>query len=101
MWSQAYPLRLDDGTDLLPEGTLDTDSGRGRRIAALGGVGMAQLLRLAVADELAAGRRAEIFPHDPLASVPVQALHAFGRLAPLRVRLFTDFLADRLAAHSA
>src|SRR3546814_10839692 len=71
------------------------------RIAALGGVGIAQLLRLAVADDLAAGRLAEIFPHDPLASVPVQALHAFGRLAPLRVRLFTDFLADRLAAHSA
>src|SRR3546814_14407436 len=65
------------------------------RIAALGGVGIAQLLRLAVADDLAAGRLAEIFPHDPLASVPVQALHAFGRLAPLRVRLFTDFLADR------
>lgn len=99
--SQAYPIRFADGTDLLPEGALDTDSGQAMRIAALGGVGIAQLLRLAVADDLAAGRLAEIFPHDPLASVPVQALHAFGRLAPLRVRLFSDFLADRLAAHSA
>jgi len=98
--AQAYPIRFADGTDLLPEGALDTDSGQAMRIAALGGVGIAQLLRLAVAEDLAAGRLAEIFPHDPLALVSVQALHAFGRLAPLRVRLFIDFLADRLAAHS-
>src|SRR3546814_1886631 len=70
--SQAYPIRFADGTDLLPEGALDTDSGQAMRIAALGGVGIAQLLRLAVADDLAAGRLVEIFPHDPLASVPVQ-----------------------------
>jgi hypothetical protein len=28
--------------------------------------------------------------------VPVQALHAFGRVLPLRVRLFTDFVAERI-----
>jgi DNA-binding transcriptional LysR family regulator len=97
--SRVYPIRFADGSDLLAEGALDTDSGQAMRIAALGGLGVAQLLRLAVADDLAAGRLVEVFPRDPLASVPVQALHAFGRLAPLRVRLFTDFLADMLAAH--
>jgi hypothetical protein len=28
--------------------------------------------------------------------VPVQALHAFGRFPPLRVRLFTDLVAERI-----
>ncbi|ALC11612.1 LysR family transcriptional regulator [Sphingopyxis sp. 113P3] len=97
---RAYPIRFADGSELLPEGVLDTDSGQAMRIAALAGVGIAQLLRLTVADDLAAGRLVEVFPQDRLASVPVQALHAFGRLAPLRVHLFTDFLAGMLGPHS-
>lgn len=98
--ARAYPIRFADGGELLPEGVLDTDSGQAMRIAALGGVGVAQLLRLAVADDLATGRLVEVYPQDRLASVPVQALHAFGRLAPLRVQLFTEFLAGMLAPHS-
>ncbi|SKB87847.1 LysR family transcriptional regulator [Sphingopyxis flava] len=97
---RAYPIRFADGSDLLPEGVMDTDSGQAMRIAALGGIGVAQLLRLAVADDLASGRLVEVFPQDRLVPVPVQALHAFGRLAPLRVQLFTDFLARMLAPHS-
>lgn len=97
---RAYPIRFADGSELLPEGVLDTDSGQAMRIAALAGVGIAQLLKLTVADDLAAGRLVEVFPQDRLASVPVQALHAFGRLAPLRVHLFTDFLAGMLGPHS-
>jgi len=98
--ARAYPIRFADGSELLPEGVLDTDSGQAMRIAALAGVGIAQLLKLTVADDLAAGRLVEVFPQDRLASVPVQALHAFGRLAPLRVHLFTDFLAGMLGPHS-
>jgi len=98
--SQAYPIRFADGTELLPDGVLDTDSGQAMRIAALAGIGIAQLLRLAVEDDLAAGRLVEILPQARLVPVPIHALHAFGRLAPLRVRLFTDFLAAILAVHS-
>jgi DNA-binding transcriptional LysR family regulator len=98
--SHAYPIRFADGSELDTEGALDTDSGQAMRIAALAGLGVAQLLRLAVADDLAAGRLVEVLPQDPLASVPVQSLHAFGRLAPLRVQLFTDFVAEVLAPHS-
>jgi DNA-binding transcriptional LysR family regulator len=98
--SHAYPIRFADGIDLATEGALDTDSGQAMRIAALAGVGVAQVLRLAVADDLAAGRLVEVLPHAPLVSVPVHSLHAFGRLAPLRVQLFTDFLAEVLAPHS-
>jgi DNA-binding transcriptional LysR family regulator len=98
--SHAYPIRFADGSELDTGGALDTDSGQAMRIAALAGLGVAQLLRLAVADDLAAGRLVEVLPQDPLASVPVQSLHAFGRLAPLRVQLFTDFVAEVLAPHS-
>src|SRR5690606_38890278 len=98
--SHAYPIRFADGVELAVDGALDTDSGQAMRTAALAGIGIAQLLWLAVADDLAAGRLVEVLPQDPLASVPVQSLHAFGRLAPLRVQLFTDFLAEVLAPHS-
>jgi DNA-binding transcriptional LysR family regulator len=98
--ARAYPIRFADGSELRPDGVLDTDSGQAMRIAALGGVGVAQLLRLAVADDLAIGCLVEVFPQGRLASVPIQALHAFGRLAPLRVQLFMDFLAGMLAPHS-
>ncbi len=98
--ARAYPIRFADGSELHPEGILDTDSGQAMRIAALSGIGVAQLLRLSVIDDIAAGRLVELLPQDPLERAPVQALHAFGRLAPLRVQLFTDFLGRTLAPHS-
>lgn len=97
--SQAYPLIFADGTKFLPEGVLDTDSGQAMRIAALNGTGIVQLLRIAVADDLALGQLIEVMPQIPLAPVPIQALHAFGRVPPLRIRLFTDFIAETLAPH--
>lgn len=98
--SHAYPIHFADGFQLATGGVLDTDSGQVMRTAALAGMGIAQVLRPAVADDLAAGRLVEILPQDPLASVPVYAVHAFGHLAPLRVQLFGDFLAEVLAPHS-
>jgi len=98
--SHAYPIHFADGAELAVDGVLDTDSGQAMRIAALAGTGVAQLLRLAVAEDLAAGRLVEVLPNDPLAPVPIHVAHAFGRLAPLRVRVFTDFLAALLAPHS-
>lgn len=98
--SHAYPIRFADGAEFPINGVLDTDSGQAMRIAALSGTGVAQLLRLAVAEDLAAGRLVEVLPGDPLATVPIHAAHAFGRLAPLRVQAFIDFLAAILAPNS-
>ncbi|MBA2920869.1 LysR family transcriptional regulator [Sphingomonas sp. MAH-20] len=98
--SQAYPISLADGASLEIEGRFDTDSGQAMRIAALNGVGVAQLLRVAVSDDLAAGRLIEVLPQAALAPVPAQALHAFARFPPLRVRAFCDFVADVLAPYS-
>lgn len=97
--ARAYPILFADGQRLEPDGVLDTDSGQVMRSAALNGVGIAQLLRFVVEDDLKAGRLVQILPDVPLALVPVQALHAFGRIPPLRVRLFIDFIAETLAPH--
>lgn len=97
--ARAYPIGFADGSRLAVDGAIDSDSGQAMRIAALNGAGIAPLLRAAVAGDLAAGRLVEVLPQKPLAAVPVQTLHAFGRFAPLRVRLFHDFVAAALAPH--
>ena len=96
--ARAYPISFANGESLTPAGVLDTDSGQAMRSAALNHMGIAQLLRFAVEADLQAGRLVEVMPDHPLALVPAQALHAFGRVPPLRVRLFTDFVAENLSA---
>lgn len=95
---RPFPITFADGSTLSPEGVLDCDSGFALRAAAINGVGIAQLLRWTVEEDLRAGRLEIVMPHAPLPVVPLQILHAFGRFQPLRARLFADFLADQLAA---
>ena len=97
--ARASPIIFANGESLNSVGVLDTDSGQAMRTAALNGLGIAQLLRFAVEADLQAGRLIQVMPDHPLALVPAQALHAFGRFPPLRVRLFTDFVAETLATH--
>lgn len=98
--SRASAIVFADGSILETTSALDTDSGQAMRIAALNGIGIAQLLRAAVAEDLATGRLVEVLPTFPLAAVPVQTLHAFGRFPPFRVRLFNDFIASALEPHT-
>lgn len=93
---RPYGIRFANGVVLSPDGVFDTDSSLALRIAALNDVGIACILRSWVEDDLQAGRLEIVLPDKPLESVPVQTLHAFGRFQPLRVRLFTDFVAERL-----
>ncbi|MBJ7498741.1 MAG: LysR family transcriptional regulator [Sphingopyxis sp.] len=97
--ARVYPIGFADGESLSPPGVFDSDSGQAMRIAALNGLGIAQLLRVAVAGDLESGRLVEVLPQHPLSRVPALALHAFGRFPPLRVRLFIDFVAAALSAH--
>ena len=94
----AFPITFASGEVVRPEGVFDTDDGTALRAAALGGLGIIQILRLAVAEDLAAGRLAEVLPGQALPRVPVSVLHAFGRHAPVRARLFIDFMAGQLQA---
>jgi DNA-binding transcriptional LysR family regulator len=62
---QPFPITFADGSTLLPDGVMDCDSGFGLRAAALNGVGIAQLLRWTVDDDLRAGRLEIVMPPAP------------------------------------
>lgn len=96
-----FPWTWADGSSLVPDGPFDTNDGVVLRQAALGGAGIAQLARIAVADDLAAGRLEIVLPHLPMPGLEVHALHAYGRQAPQRVRLFIAFLQQQFAADHA
>lgn len=94
---RPYPVRFADGSVFTPEGVLDTDSSMAMRIAALNGLGIVYMLRLAIQEDLDAGRLSLVLPGHALPTVPVYALHAFGRHTPARARLFIDFVAAQLS----
>jgi DNA-binding transcriptional LysR family regulator len=93
---KAFPIRFADGTVLNPAGVFDTDNSVALRVAALGHLGVVQILRLFVQDDIDAGRLVPVLPSQPLPLVTISALHAFGRQAPARARLFIEFLAAEL-----
>lgn len=93
---KAFPIRFADGTVLNPPGVFDTDNSVALRIAALSGLGIVQILRLFVQDDIDAGRLVPVLPSQPLPLVTISALHAFGRQAPARARFFIEFLAAEL-----
>lgn len=93
---QPLPITFADGLRLPVDGTFDTDSGEAMRVAAVNGLGIAQLLRTIVQDDLAAGRLRQVLPDVPLRAVPLQVLHGFGRRLPTRARVFVDFVAAEL-----
>ena len=98
---KPFPVRFADGSLFTPPpGVLDADSGAALRIAALNGMGIVQMMRFALQEDIDAGRLLPVIPDVALPLVPVYALHPFGLHAPLRVRLFIDFLASQLSGFS-
>lgn len=95
------PLRLADGRTFIPSGRVDCDSGRALIYAARSGLGAAYLLRCLVARELSDGVLFDLAPKLALPKLPFNALHAFGRTVPLRVKLFCDFMAGEAKALAA
>lgn len=65
--------------------------------AALAGLGLAQVPRYAVADDIAAGRLVEILPETPPSSTTVYLAWPPALNASRRLRLFRDWLAQRYA----
>jgi DNA-binding transcriptional LysR family regulator len=95
------PVRLADGTTFIPSGRVDCDSGTALIQAALGGLGAAYLLRCLVARELKDGTLVDLAPQIAFPKLPLNALHAYGRTVPLRVRLLSDFMASEAKAIAA
>jgi DNA-binding transcriptional LysR family regulator len=91
-------VRLADGSSFVPVGRVDCDSGAALIQAALAGLGAAYLLRCLVAKELQTGALVTLASKIALPSLPFNALHAFGRTVPLRVKLFCDFIAREAKA---
>jgi DNA-binding transcriptional LysR family regulator len=93
---RSYPFAFADGASFTADGPLDSDDGITLFHAALHGAGIAQVLRFAAKEDLAAGRLVEILPDLAMPKVPMHVVHAFGRQLPVRARLFIDFLVERM-----
>jgi len=93
---RPQPFTFADGTRIVPDGPFVSDDAQSLIEAAVKGVGITQFMRLAVEDDLAAGRLDIVLPEIPMFTTPVHVLHPFGRQLPLRVRLFIDFLVETL-----
>lgn len=98
---QVLPIAF--ATDTCPplEGVFDTDSGEAMRIAALNGLGIAQLLWTTVQRDLDAGTLHTVLPDVPLTPVPLQILHGLGRRLPARARVFLDFVTAEFSKRGA
>lgn len=93
LWGRSLPVTFRDGTTIVPQGRIGLDTGFGLRSAALNGMGVAYLMKCTVQEDLDRGDLVQVMRKLRLPSMPLQALHAFGRLTPARVRLFSDFIA--------
>jgi DNA-binding transcriptional LysR family regulator len=89
---RSSPLTFGDGSMVQPQGRIGLDTGFGIRTAALNGMGVAHLMKCAVQEDLDRGDLVRLMPDLPLPSLPLLALHPFGRLAPMRVKLLSDFI---------
>jgi DNA-binding transcriptional LysR family regulator len=98
---QALPIMLADGMRLPVEGVFDADSGEAMRMAAVNGLGIAQILMTTVQDDLDAGRLRRVLTGVPLVPVPLQVIHGFGRNLPIKAKIFIEFIAEQLASLAA
>ncbi|MCX7512251.1 LysR family transcriptional regulator [Frateuria hangzhouensis] len=93
---RPLPVTFKDGRTILPKGRISLDAGFGLRAAAFEGMGVAHLMKCTVQADLDSGNLVQVLPQQSLPSMPLHALHAFGRLTPARVKLFSDFVAGEL-----
>lgn len=93
---RSLPVIFADGTTIVPQGRMGLDTGFGLRTAALSGMGVAYLMKCTVQEDIDRGDLVQVMKKHRLPSLPLQALHAFGRLTPVRVKLFSDFIAQQM-----
>ncbi|MGK7652225.1 LysR family transcriptional regulator [Roseovarius sp. B08] len=91
---KVSPVRFCDGTTFTPSGRIDCDSGTGLLQAVHSGLGAVYLLRCLVAEDLEEGRLVELLPEIALPKLPLNALHAFGKTVPMRVKVLCEFVAS-------
>ncbi|UNK50798.1 LysR family transcriptional regulator [Lysobacter sp. S4-A87] len=97
---RTLPVTFKDGSVIVPRGQFGLDSGSGLRAAALCGTGVAYLMKCTVQEDIDRGNLVQLMTQQILPRLPLQALHAFGRLAPARVGLLSDFVAAQMQSMS-
>jgi DNA-binding transcriptional LysR family regulator len=79
-------------------GNLNIDNVVAMRTALLGGHGIAVMPHSVVASDLKRGRLVALLTNHPMQEMGVYAVHVHGRHVPAKVRVFLDFLIERLRA---
>lgn len=80
-----------------PEGQFRTNDGEHIRAAVLANMGIAQVPAWLVGPELASGTLRAILQDDQTETIAISALYHSRRRLNARVRIFVDFLADKLS----
>ena len=99
----GWPFRQ-DGRDraLAVTGTIEANSGEALAQLARAGVGIARVGRFSIEADLTAGRLVPLLeafnPHDNEA---IHAVFVGGSTTPARVRVFLDYLAERIGGRTA
>lgn len=75
-----------------------SSSSEALRLAALQGAGFTRLPSFVCGADLAAGRLVAVLPDHDWGSLGIHALFAHRRFLPSRLRLFLDFLVERLGS---
>lgn len=78
-------------------GRLESNLGESLRDAAVAGLGIALHSTWHICEDLARGRLQIVLPKFPIAATGIYAVMPQRRLVPPRVRVFTEFLAERFA----
>ena len=94
----VWPFRV-DGVDmaLVVTGNIEANNGETLGQLAAAGVGIARVGAFSVVDDIAAGRLVPLFEaYNPGDVEHIHALFVGGSNTPARVRVFVDFLAERL-----
>lgn len=81
-------------------GPVTVNSAAGYAVCCLAGLGFVQMPRYAIEAELASGELVEVFPDWRPAPMPVSVMYPHARQLSSRVRVFVDWVVERMAGAS-
>jgi DNA-binding transcriptional LysR family regulator len=95
--SYEWSFQSPGGPVVVPvTGNLNVDNVVAIRTALVGGHGVAVMPHSVVASDIKRGRLVHLLPHHPMQEMGIYAVHVHGRHVPAKVRVFLDFLIERL-----
>ena len=95
---RPYPLEFMTDTGLklaTPPGVVSVTGTEAYTAAALAGLGLVQVPRYRIAEQLANGQLVEVLADAPPPTIPVSVLYPQARQLSARVRVFADWLVQR------